>query len=471
MSDFLHGSETINVDVAGRTYNIVKSGVIGLVGIAPLGDKNKPILVLGTKDFDQFGKQVPGFTIPQALNVIAAQKATTVIVVNVFDPTLHTTAVTAESQTVTNGVLKLAFAPIGTVTVLDSAGAPTTYVKDVDYTLDEFGNFAVIGSAIANAVVLKFTYKKLNISAVTASVINGTNTSGVRTGATCFELCFNLFGFDPGIFITPFFSTLSGVATNFRTLADKYRGIYYQDAPAGTVVSGALAGRGPTGTINFNTSHERTELVFPMLKKYDPATNQNVDFPYSAFLAGIRQAVDNDATNGGFWVSSSNREIVCQGVEIEISASISDSSADTSVLNGAGITTVLNLYGTGIRTWGNRNASFPSAAGPRTFSNITRIDDIVSKSMELAALPYIDKGITQAFIDVVREEGNSFIRTLIKRGAILPGSKVLYDPADNTPEGLADGHIFFRKIYMGSTPAERITFLSIMDISLLNNLK
>jgi phage tail sheath protein FI len=461
-NQFLHGSETTDVELAGRSYNVVKSGVIGLIGIAPIGLKNRPILIVGASDFAQFGKQVPGFTIPQSLAVIADQGASTVIVVNVFDPVLHTTDVVAESHQVTDGKLKLAFAPIGLVTVLDSASAPSTFQLGTDYSIDEFGNFAIIGSAIANGVSLKFTYKKLNLTAVNAAVINGANTAGVRTGSTCFELSYNTYGFNPKILIAPGFSTLSAVAANMRLLANKYRGIFYQDAPAGTVVNGA---------INFNTSEKRTELLFPQLKKYDQDTNSNVNFPYSAFMAGIRQAVDNDSSNGGFWVSSSNKEINCQGVEIPIYASLNDPDSEANALNGAGITTVFNTYGTGVRTWGNRNASFPVENGPKSFSNIVRIDDIVSESMELASLPYIDKGITQAFTDVVREEGNAFLRTLIKRGAILPGSKVFYNADDNTAEELAAGHIYFRKVYMGVTPAERITFLSMMDITLLQNLK
>lgn len=470
-NNFLHGAETIEVESAGRSYTVVKSGVIGLIGIAPLGPKNTAVLVVGTSGFSQFGKQIPGFTIPQSLAVIADQGASTVIVINVFDPAAHTTGVPAESHTVVNGKLKLSFAPIGEVTVLDSAGAATAYQIGTDYTLDEFGNFVVISSAIANDVVLKFNYKKLNLAAVDASVINGANINGVRTGAFCWELCYNSYGFNPKILIAPGFSTLAAVASNLRALADKYRAIYYQDAPAGTIVNAALVGRGPEGTINFNTSSKRTELLFPQLKKYDPDTNSNVNFPYSAFMAGIRQATDNNSENGGFWVSTSNKEINCQGVEIPISAALNDPTTEANTLNSVGVTSVFNTYGTGIRTWGNRNASFPSESSPKSFTNVVRTDDIISESMELAALPYLDKGITQAFIDVVREEGNAFIRALIKRGALLTGSKVYYYPDDNTAEELASGHIYFRKVYMSSIPAERITFLSKMDITLLNNLK
>ncbi len=466
---FLHGVETIQKTVAGQTFTIVKSGVIGLVGIAPTGPVNQLVFCKNKNDFAQFGKPVPGFTIPQALEVMALNGAATLLVINVFDPATHVAQVTAESKTVTNGALKLGFAPIGAVTVLDSAGEPSTFVLGTDYTIDEYGNFKVISTAIANNTVLKFTYKKLDLSTVTASVLNGANTGSVRTGMTLWELAYSTYGFTPKILIAPGFSTVTAVATNLRALADKYRGVSYCDAPSGTTVNAAIAGRGPAGSIaSFNISHQRTELLYPHLKKYDVASNASVNFPYSAFKAALRQKVDNEE---GFWVSDSNHVINCDGVELQISAALNDATSEANALNAAGISTVFNNFGTGIRSWGNRNSSFPTASDAKTFTNMVRIDDIVSESMELSAMAYVDKPLTQALIDVIREDGNAFIRVLIQRGALLPGSKVVYNPDDNTPEELAAGHVVFERIYMGPTPAERITFNSVLDINLLAALR
>lgn len=470
---FLHGVETVEVDVAGRSYTVVKSGVIGLVGIAPSGPKNQLILCTGSKDFAQFGKSVPGFTIPQALEVIALQGAATVLVVNVFDPAAHVTAVADEAQTVRNGALKLGYAPIGAVSIKDGAGAAVAFVDGTDYQIDDYGNFTVLSNAIANNTVLKFSYNKLNLAAVDSSVINGTQDpiTGDRTGLKCWELAYNMYGFNPKILIAPGFSTLSAVASNLRALADKYRAITYLDAPAGTTVAGAVAGRGPAGAIqSFNISHQRTELLFPQLLKYDTATDSDVPFPYSAFLAGIRQAIDNDE-NQGFWSSTSNHAINCEGVEVPISFQLNDPDSETNLLNGAGITTIANTFGIGILTWGNRNSSYPSQAGQKSFTNIVRTFDIVAESMELAAMGYNDKGITQALIDVMREDGNSFIRVLIQRGALPVGSKVVYNPDDNSADELSNGHVVFEVINAGIPPAERITYKHVIDITLVANIK
>lgn len=468
MSSFLHGIETITVSQGSRPVNIVKSGVIGLVGIAPTGPANVLVPVYpNSGDAAAFGAQVPGFNIPQALEVIFNQGAGVVLVVNVFNATKHLAQVTDEVKTVTNGTLKLAAAPIGAVTIKDSEDEPVAFEEGTDYSIDAYGNFKVLSTAIANTTVLKFSYKKLDISLVEAADLVGTynGTTNVRTGMQCFDTAFNALGFNPKIFISPSFTTMPAVLTGLASCAAKFKGIVYHDAPLGTTINAAIAGRGPAGTFGFNTSDKRVELLYPHLKKYDPATNENVNFPYSAFMAGIRAALDN---SDGFWFSSSNKEIKgATGIERELSSSTTDVNSDTNRLNAAGITTVFNTFGSGNRTWGNRNASFPVNTGADSFSNIVRIDDVVTDSLEQAALQFVDLPITQGLIDTIRESGNAFIRVLIGRGALLPGSMIKYNKSDNPVEELANGHITFERIYMGPTPAERITFKSVLDINLL----
>jgi len=469
---FLHGVETLTLDQGPRSVTIVRSAVVGLVGISPIGDKNTPILVTGDASAAQFGNKVPGFSIPQSLDAIFKQGAGAVVVVNVFDATAHTSQVTAEAQTIALGKLKLAFAPIGAVTVLDAASAASTLVKDTDYTLDEYGNFTVISNAAAaiNGTVLKFTYKKLNAAAVTASVINGAidGTTGARTGLKCLPLSKNLFGFNPKILIAPNYSSLSAVATELIAQAEALRAITLLDAPAGTTVAQAIAGRGVSGTINFNTTSKRADLCYPMLKVYDAASDSNIDFPQSAFKAGVYAGTDNEF---GFWYSPSNKEIKgIVGAERNISASLNDAGSDANLLNEAGISTIFNTFGTGIRTWGNRNASFPTNTTPDNFTSVLRTVDVIAESVENAMLQFIDKPINQALIDAIRESCNQFIRVLIGRGALIAGSRVEFPKDVNTVNEIAAGHLTYDIILMPPPPFERGTFRNYIDTTLLSSL-
>ncbi len=463
--NYLHGVETQEVDQGNRTIQIVKSSVIALVGLAPIGPVNEPVLVLSPTDAAQFGQSLPGFTIPQALDAIFKQGPATVVVINTFSDVANTANVALESHTITDGKLKLSAAPIGDVSIFLTDGtAPFTGVKDVDYTLDAFGNFTALSAVAAEALVLKFTFKKLDVGTITSSQFIGTNVSGVRTGTKLFEVIFNTFGFYPKILLAPGSVELPAVATELIALAPKYRAIALIDAPAGTSVTGAIAGRGPASTINFKTSSDRAYLLFPHLKVYDPNTDGEINVPYSSFMAGVISATD---LSDGYWVSPSNREIKgVLGLELMVTSSVNDPSTEANLLNEKGITTVFSGYGTGLRTWGNRSAAFPMDTGVKNFIPIRRLADIVHESLEQGMLPFIDRSLNQATVDAIRETANGFFRTLIGRGACFPGSRCEYS-SENTPAELAAGHVTFDLIFMGPTPAERITFKSYIDINLL----
>lgn len=470
MPNYLHGVETIEVDQGARSINIIKSSVIVLVGIAPIGPVNTLTLVLNPTQAAQFGQQLPGFNIPQALDAIFKQGPATVVVVNTFSSASNTLDVALESHTITGGKIKLTAAPTNTPEIfLTNGTTPFTGVKDVDYSLDAYGNFTALSAVASEGLILKFSFKKLDVGTITSSQIIGTIVGQVKTGTKLFENIFNTYGFYPKVLLAPGSVELPAVATELISLAGKYRAIALIDAPVTTTVTAAIAGRGPASTMNFKTASERAYLLCPHIKVYDSdpgaAADSTVILPYSSFMAGVISFVDSTE---GYWVSPSNHQI--QGVagpEYLVTASVNDSTTDANLLNEKGITTLFAGYGTGLRTWGNRSAAFPTDTGVKNFIPIRRTADVVHESLEQGMLPFIDKPINQATIDAIRETGNGFFRTLIGRGACFPGSRCEYLAEDNPPEELAAGHVTFELIFMSPTPAERITFKSYLDINLL----
>lgn len=468
-ASYLHGVETIDILDGARPIRVVKTATIALVGIAPTGAKNVLKLVNSPKDAEQFGSQLTGFTIPQALAAIFAQGAGTVVVVNVFDSEDHVAAVTSEPHTVADGKVKSTYAPVNGVVVKNN-DATVTYVLDEDYTFDAYGNFTIINREdIADGAVIKITYNKLDLTAVTDAHINGTITDGVRTGAKLFEETYNTFGFRPFIYIAPGFTTRAAVATNLISIVDTAgKGHCIIDAPAATTVEEAIAGRGPAGAINFYTSNKRALLCYPMLKAYSPQTEGDVLQPYSQFLAGVIAATDY---NLGYWYSPSNKEIKgITGQELVITSGITDATSDANALNEVGIITLFGSFGTGTRTWGNRSAAWPASTDPVNFISVLRVADIVQESIELSMLQFIDLPLNNAVIDSIVASVNAFMRTLIGRGALIQGSECFYDPAKNSAEELALGHVVFTIVEMAPTPGERITFDRKIDINLLKNL-
>lgn len=471
---YLHGVETIELKNGAVTVNAVRSAVIGLVGISSSGPVNTLTLVQSQQDAAQFGGQVPGFSIATALDSIFKQGNATILVVNVFNKSTMTSAVTAEVlPAVTNRATKAAFAPCGaSIPVLKDSTDTTTYVAGTDYTIDEFGNITILAivATIAEGAVLHLTYAKINASAVTASIINGAidGTTFARTGFKCFVDAYNLFGFKPKILIAPNYSSLTAVSTNMIAEAGNYKAMCAIDAPAGTTVGVAVAGRGPAGAINFYTSDQRAVLLYPMLKRVNPITNNNENIPYSNYWAGVTSQCDSD---NGYWFSPSNKEIKgVIGLETNISGAINDPNTDANLLNSVGIVTVMNSFGTGYRTWGNRSAAFPSSSDVKNFIAVRRTCDVVSESIELSMMDYLDQPITSGLIDAIRETANSFIRTLIARGGLIIGSACTFDPSLNPPSEIALGHLTFTNTLMPPVPGERITFYTFVDINLLKNL-
>lgn len=482
-ANFLHGVETVEINDGAVPIRLVKTAVIGLVGTAPIFECdpayqtiNQPVLILNDRAAAQYcGTARAGYSIPAAINAILDQQSNgsgsaAIIIVNVFDPAVHKTAVPEAEHTFdADGVIALGQSGLTAVTVKNQAGA-VTYVAGTDYVLDPVTGKITRkeGGAIAAGATVKIAYSHADPSKVTAGdIIGAVDVAGQRTGMQAFKDCFSLFGFHPKILIAPGYSPLTAVTAELVVLAEAMRAIAMVDAPVGTTFQQALAGRGPAGAINFNTSSQRVMLCYPHCKVYDVATDATVLQPYSPRLAGALAARDMD---NGYWWSPSNREIQgIVGMEILLTAGINDPNSEVNLLNESGITTIFNAYGTGMRTWGNRSAAWPTVTGPKNFINIRRVADVIAESIEYSMLQFLDQPINNAWIDAVTESVCSFMRTLVARGAILDGT-CWYDKSLNEATQLASGHIVFSYDFMPPPPAERITFESRVNINYLKAL-
>lgn len=471
-ANYLHGIETTEVERGPRAIKVVKSGVIALVGTAPVGPVNELILSLSEVDGAKFGPEtLDGFSIPRALAGIYDFGAGTVLVVNVLDPTVHRSDVAGQArQFGDNDLLQLGHGALQALT-LKSADGVTTYVLNTDYTYEPLTGKVkrkVGGSIAANAQV-KADYTHADPSLVTsAEIIGAVNLAGQRSGLKTFADSYNLFGFFPKLFIAPGFSTLNSVSVELIAAAEQMGGVAYIDAPIGTTVQQVIAGRGPSGAINFNTSSDRVRLCYPHVKVYDSATDGTRLEPLSIRAAGLRAKVDLD---DGYWWSSSNRELVgVIGLERSLTARVDDPSSEVNLLNEVGITTVFNSFGTGLRLWGNRTAAWPTVTHMRNFENVRRTKDIVDESIRYSSLQFVDMPITQALIDSITESVNLFGRKLIGDSALL-GFECWYDPARNPQTELELGHMLFSYKLTVPLPFERGTFETEITGEYLANLK
>lgn len=481
MASFLHGVEKKRIDSGARPINVVESAVIGLIGTAPIYQVdssnqkiNQPQLILNEVDAARyFGTKESGYTIPEALDSIFDQGAGPIIVINVFNPATHKTAVVDEAKTFgTDNKLTLAHKGVNNV-VVKNTGGTTTYVLDTDYSVDTITGVITrktTGGNITAGQSVKVSYDYADVTKVTnPDIIGVVDVSGNKTGLKAFKDCFTKMGISPKILIAPVFHTIVGVASELEILADNINAFGYIDAPVGTTFQQAIEGRGPEGTINFNFSSNRIMLCYPHAKKYDEITDTEILTPYSSIAAGIRASVDSNPDKG-FWHSISNKPIKgIIGLERPITFSLDDPNSEANVLNSKGILTIINDYGTGFRTWGNRSSAFPAAADVETFECVKRTGDIIDESIRKASLQFIDGPIDKIFTDTVTQSVDNFLRYLKGIGALIDG-KCWYDPAKNSAEEIAKGHVVFSRSFISPIPAERITWEETVDVQLLKNI-
>ena len=405
-ASILHGVETIEITKGARTITTVKTAVVGIVGTAPIEDVEDEYKTINT-------------------------------------PTLIMNEIEA-------------------VRYFGNHKAGFTIPQALQAIFDQ-------GAGIAIVINVYDPEKHEDVSDVTVGEINGSvdALTGKRTGMKAFEDCYSLFGYYPKTIIAPVFCEETAVVTEMNTICNKIRAMGIVDAPVGASVQEVISGRGPEGTINFNTSSERIILCYPHLKVYD-ATSDSIKLqPYSQRLAGL--IASKDVEKGYHW-SPSNTEIQgIVGVERQLTSMINDPTSEVNALNEAGVVTVFNSYGSGFRTWGNRSAAYPSSTLCTNFINVRRTADILHESVEYSMLQFIDCPIDNGLSDSICETVNQFIRTLIGRGALIDG-KCTFNPDKNPATEIANGHLTFDIEFMPPTPAERITFESFINIELLKSL-
>ncbi len=391
-----HGTETKNVDGGSSPIYSVDGAVVGIIGTAPTGPVNELTVCRTAKDFAQFGSASDdasdGFTLPAAFDILKRYKAGTFYVINVYDPSVHSSPSEVTADTIKGGV---------------------------------------------------------EVS------------TNKRTGMELLKEGFNKFGTDAKILICPEFDADASIAAQLGVFADNLKAIAYIDAPKGTKLSVAITGRGPQGTINFNTSNPRVRLCYPHAMNGDKLES------LATHNAGLRMKLDVEK---GYWHSTSNHELLgVTGMEVPLTGRIDDHQSETNALNAVGITTIFNSFGTGLRNWGNRTAAFPATSHIKNFETSMRTGDVIDESIRRFELQYIDRPIDDALIDSLLESIDTYMRTLKS----IVGYSVYLDP-DATPQVLVDyfskGQIPIQYEFTPKIPAERISNESVMTRKYLINI-
>ncbi len=191
---FLHGVEVVEIQNGPRPIRTVRSSVIGLVGTAPKGPVNTPVLIAGSRREAAriFGSGLG--TIPDALDAIFDQAGATVVVVNVLDPDTHKVAVAAKDYTFgSDGRLTLDHRDAGSLTVQSSDGT-TTHAAETDYTHDPDTGVVtrVAAGAIGAGATVKIAYDRPDETAVgVRDVVGGVDAATAHEAVAAKDYTFS----------------------------------------------------------------------------------------------------------------------------------------------------------------------------------------------------------------------------------------------------------------------------------------
>lgn len=492
---YLHGVEVLDIDAGPRPIQTVASAVIGIVGTAPdaqaveqaslntgtvaannaltftavlLGALGNGITVTlkdpkansaalavavnGTDITVNLATSAAGAITSTAAQILAAIAASTeasalVTAANTGAST-GAGAVAATPRTALAGGQDEAF-PLNTpVLIAGSAaqaaklGVTGTLPQALDDILSQCGAVVVVVRVEAGA----------DDAATMANVIGGTNaTTGNYEGVHALRGAESVLGFKPRILVAPGFThqktgnTANAVVAELQGIADRLRAVVVADASNG-LDADAINYRGDWGS-------KRIYCHYPFDTKLDALGNQ-INVPASARIAGQIAWSDNER---GFWWSPSNVTVNgIIGTAVPVDFSMGDPNCRANLLNSQGVATTIRQDG--FRLWGNRTCS----SDPKwAFLSVVRTADIINDSILAAHLWAVDRGITKTYVQDVQEGVRAFLRNLKAQGAIIDGNCWL-DPDLNTPDQVAQGHVYWDFDFSAVSPAERLTFRSML---------
>lgn len=330
-------------------------------------------------------------------------------------------------------------------------------------------------TASGGALVFVVKVKGADEQITGADIVGEVKVTGERTGLKLFETAQNKYGFEPMIYIAPRYSALDAVKQELVAITEKTEVMAYIDTPDGWSFNQAIESRGNGG--DFATLKEGQKLLFPHVLIPNPyyaadaaqPGERYLNVPVSAFAAGLRAKID---LTEGWHVSSSNHAYTgIEGTDVPITFALNDKTCEANLLNAAGITTVVNMYGNGLVEWGNYTTGFPGTTAPEVFECVRRSRMIMKRSITMACAQFIDKKqVKQADIDLVRNTVNQYYNRLMADQKIVYG-QCFFDKKKNPVSELAQGHVTFSNEWTPALPMQRMTFDHKIDLNKLSTLE
>lgn len=478
---FYHGVKVSEVPTSILPPVDVAAGIPFIVGTAPQGKVNEPVLCATYADLvaefgfvpaeldAESGLKKFAFSISEfAQSQFGLFGVGPVIVVNVLDPAEHKAETTTKSVTLDaktgSFTVKETGILLDSVSIVPSSGS--AYVKGTDYEVafnDDAhlvitslkGDNGVFKCAVGEA--LTFNAEKADPTKVTKEdVVGGVDAQGNKSGFELVDECFPRFRLVPGILLAPGFSSNATVAAimaaKCANINELFSCVCLVDIPTDTVTNYSQV---PAWKNENNVVDSLQYALWPMIKLDDTL------YHASTQVAGLIGKVDGEHDDVPY-KSPSNENVQATATVLADGTEVFIDKVKADYLNGQGIATFMNFMN-GWVLWGNRTACFPGNTDVKdNFLCIRRMFNWVGNTLIQTFWQKVDDPTNLRLVQTVVESCNVMMNGWAARQYILGGRVVLLD-SENPKTDLMNGKIRFHVYITPPSAAEELEFIMEYD--------
>lgn len=474
---YKHGIDIVENPTSLTPPITADSAVQVVVGTAPVhlsenisGVVNQPVLAYSLAEAQRklgYSDDFNAYTLCESMYASFQLAAVApIIFINVLDPAVHKTAISAKAVSLANGEGIVEDSGVLLDTLLVKSGA-STLIKDVDYlvSFNSYGKPVIVklSDTLADDASLTVDYDKLDPSLVTAEDIIGGYDAVSKSykGLELLKVIYPKFNVVAGTILAPGFSHLPEVGAVLQAKTKKINGSFNAialldlDTTAVTSYDEAQAWKNSN---SYNSTH--AVALWPKVKVGDKQIH------YSALMGAVMAMVDarNDSVPHE---SPSNEVVAISGAVLADGTEVYLDQAEANHLNGVGVTTLLNWNGW--KTWGNNTAAYPNTTDPKDrYVAIRRIFNWWGNTFILSYFNKVDDPTNTRLIESIVDAENIRANGYAARGQIA-GARMEFRSDMNPTTDLLDGKIVFVQRLAGFLPAEHITNILEFDPQMLTS--
>ena len=457
MSNYKHGTYGEFAESIGAVA--AQSGTVAVyVGIAPVNlirgygkYVNTPVKLSNFEAVKRnmgYSENWDAFGLCEAFKVHFDNEAGNVgpiVAINVLDPATHkkSTPKTANLSFV-NG--RAAFK--SDTIILDTLAIAES-VEGVDYNVSyDFAKGQVVITSIGDALVgtVAVTYSEVDPAAVVAAdIIGGVTDAGVYTGLGCLGLIYQELGLIPNLLSCPGWSEKPDVYKAMIAAGTKVNGHWDVFVCADIPV---MDGTTKVDTIPLaNKWKSDNGYTIERSKAFWPKAIDNTGKIFHASVLAVWAAMLVDVTHDGIPMESASNKAV-PVVKQYFGADSTNRGFDQqqgNLLNENGITTIVYWGGRWV-LWGPHTAAykFGEVSDNRAiFDTSIRMMMYVSNSFQQDHALVIDKPMTRAMADTIKNREQEKMDALAAMGAFIGTPKVDFLESDNSTAEQVQGNFVF----------------------------